>query len=107
MHPGSLVLSSKAGTWCRGELPPQVAAAVPDDYRGRGLGGLYPIPSRGSLGRGVCIGDASSTHLAFNRTLQRLGVDRLDVYLLHWPLTHAAYALDDPSHSRMRLDAWR
>ena len=102
-----MVLSSKAGTWCAGELPADVAAAVPDEYRSAHLGGLYPIASRGTLGRGVCIGDARSTRAAFNATLTRLGVQRLSVYLLHWPLTHAAYELGDARHASMRLDAWR
>ena len=62
---------------------------------------------RGTLGRGVCIGDGRATAEALNRTLGRLGVAYLDVYLLHWPLTTAAYALDDPAHAARRLDAWR
>lgn len=107
VHPETMVLSSKAGTWCAGELPADVAAAVPDEYRSAHLGGLYPIASRGTLGRGVCIGDARSTRAAFNATLTRLGVQRLSVYLLHWPLTHAAYELGDARHASMRLDAWR
>ena len=100
-----LVIASKHGGWCTAELPPNVAAAVPDEYRQRGLGGLYPT-SRGTLGRGVCIGDGKATRAAFHATLRRLGVERLDLYLLHWPLTHAAYALDDPRHAAMRLSAW-
>ena len=63
--------------------------------------------SRGTLGRGVCIGVARRTRGAFIATLTRLGVQRLSVYLLHWPLTHAAYELGDARHASMRLDAWR
>ena len=83
-----------------------MARAVPAEYRAYNLGGLYPTP-HGTLGRGVCIGGAAETRQALNRSLSRLGVETLDLYLLHWPLTHAAYALDDPRHAQLRLDAWR
>ena len=106
VHAASLVLSSKAGTWCRGALPPALLPAVPAEYRHLELRGFYPTP-RGTLGRGVCIGDAGATRAAFNASLARLGVRRLGLYLLHWPLTHAAYALDDPAHAAVRLEAWR
>ena len=110
VHPDALVLSSKAGTWCRAPLPPHVAAAVPDEYRrlvaAGSLGGLHPT-SRGTLGRAVCIGGAAATRAAFNGTLGRLGVRRLGLYSLHWPLTDAAYALDDARHAAVRLEAWR
>lgn len=106
VHSDSLVLSSKAGTWCSASLPSEVAAAVPAEYKRFNLGGLYPT-SRGTLGRGVCIGGAEATHAAFNATLRRLGIERLGVYLLHWPLTHAAYEMSDARHATVRLDAWR
>ena len=93
------------GTWCDGELPTTVGASVPTEYRHLGLRGLYPT-SRGTLGRGVCIGGAAATRAAFNASLRRLGVPRLSLYLLHWPLTSAAYALDDTRHAGVRLEAW-
>ena len=99
------MLSSKTGTWCAGDLPPDVAAAVPSEYRQHNIRGLYPT-SRGTLGRAVCIGDASATRAAFRASIRRLGVPRLGLYLLHWPLTHAAYALDDERHAAARRSAW-
>ena len=80
---------------------------MPPEYRRPGLGGLYPIESRGTLGRGVCIGGARETRAAFNASLARLGVARMGLYLLHWPLTTAAYPLDDPQHRLVRMAAWR
>jgi len=112
MHRESLILSSKAGRWCEGELPPTVAARLPAEYRSHAqqgsplLRGVYPTP-RGTLGRGVCIGGAAETRAALERTLARLGTEYVDLYLLHWPLTHAAYALDDARHAAVRLEAWR
>ena len=105
VDPASILLSSKHGTWCEAPLPPEIAAAVPAEYRQHRLGGLYPT-SRGTLGRGVCIGDADATRAAFHATLARLGVRKLGVYMLHWPLTHAAYELGDARHAAMRLSAW-
>ena len=103
VHRESLVLSSKAGAWCDGALPPDVASLVPTEYRG--VRGAYPT-SRGTLGRGVCIGGGAATRAALNRTLASLGTHYLDLYLLHWPLTDAAYALDDPRHAEVRREAW-
>ena len=66
MHRESLILSSKAGRWCEGELPPTVAARLPAEYRTHAqqgsplLRGVYPTP-RGTLGRGVCIGGAAES----------------------------------------------
>ena len=50
---------------------------------------------------------AAETRAALARTLARLGTEYVDIYLLHWPLTHAAYALDDARHAAVRLEAWR
>ena len=33
VHPEALILSTKAGTWCTGALPPHIAAQVPAEYR--------------------------------------------------------------------------
>ena len=104
VHRDSLFLSSKHGRWCDGEPPPAVAAAVPAEHRG--IRGVYPT-SRGTLGRGVCIGGAAAVRAALGASLRRLGVDYLDLYLLHWPLTTAGYALDDGRHAAVRLEAWR
>ena len=77
VHVDSLLLSSKAGSWCEGALPRHVADALPPEYRHYGdqLRGFYPTP-RGTLGRGVCIGGAAATRAALNATLTRLGVPR-------------------------------
>ena len=104
VHRDSLFLSSKHGRWCDGEPPPAVAAAVPAEHRG--IRGVYPT-SRGTLGRGVCIGGAAAVRAALGASLRRLGVDYLDLYLLHWPMTTAGYALDDGRHAAVRLEAWR
>ena len=78
---------------------------MPAEYASAKLAGFYPTP-RGTLGRGVCIGGAATTRAALNSTLTSLGVDYLDLYLLHWPLTHAAYPLDDARHAAVRREAW-
>lgn len=109
-HRESLIISSKAGRWCEGELPASTMDHVPPEYRAHAQQGLlrgFYRTTRGTLGRGVCIGGAAETRAALERTLARLGTDYVDVFLLHWPLTHAAYALDDGRHAAMRLEAWR
>ena len=86
VHRDSLFLSSKHGRWCDGEPPPAVAAAVPPSIaasvaftRRRAARSAVAHWRRGGGAR---------------RSARRrhLGVDYLDLYLLHWPLTTAAYA---------------
>eukprot|EP00966_Prymnesium_polylepis_P003867 88402-Prymnesium_polylepis.2 len=91
----------QAGTWCSGELPADNAAAVPPEYRRHQLRALSHA-ARHPLGRAVCIGGGLQTAEALNGSLARLGVARLDLHLLHWPLSHAAYDMDDERHAQVR-----
>ena len=103
IHREAIFVSSKAGHWCTAPPPAELTEALPAQYRG--LGGLHPT-SRGTLGRSVCVGGAARTRAALLASLRRLDVAYLDLYLLHWPLTDAAYALDDARHAAVRLEAW-
>lgn len=47
-----------------------------------------------------------STLRAFKETTERLGVDQLDLYLIHWPGTSRVPA-DSDSNRRMRLECWQ
>ena len=104
VHREALFLSSKAGHWCTSPPPAALLNELPPRYRA--LGALYPT-SRGSMARAVCVGGAVETRLALLASLRRLEVAYLDLYLLHWPLTDAAYALHDRAHAAVRLEAWR
>lgn len=77
VHREALVLSSKHGAWCDGPLPAHLTEMLPPEYRGRGVGGFYPT-SRGTLGRGVCIGGADAVRASLNRSLERLGTSYLE-----------------------------
>ena len=104
VHREALFLSSKVGHWCTSPPPAALLSQLPPQYRN--LGALYPT-SRGTVARAVCVGGAAETRLALLASLRRLEVSYLDLYLLHWPLTDAAYELHDPAHAAVRLDAWR
>ncbi len=104
LHRDTVFVSSKAGRWCTSEPPAELLAELPPHYRG--LRGVYAT-SRGTLSRAVCVGGAQQTRDALLASLRRLGLTHLDLYLLHWPLSSAAYALDDGAHAAVRLEAWQ
>ncbi|XP_026194237.1 uncharacterized protein LOC34621298 [Cyclospora cayetanensis] len=43
---------------------------------------------------------------AFDGTIQRLGVDQLDLYLIHWPGS-SGVDTSDPENRRRRIESWR
>lgn len=43
---------------------------------------------------------------AFRSTIERLGVEQLDLYLIHWPGS-SGVAIDSPDNRRLRLESWR
>jgi len=97
VHREALFIASKAGEWCPG---------------------WYPTP-RSTLARAVCIGGYERTRAAVSASLANLGVEYIDLYLLHWPMGLGAareppedderspMRLDDPAHRDARLGAWR